>query len=308
MTATRMSTSALRRGAPLGDLADFARRMLRSRDVDPAYPVLGELELLDTERDALWRSLLYVAYYDLASTQRAIARYPHPDPAILDDDDVLRLPHGTERRGLRAVAEMRRHLASVLDELDELDRVGRYLGADDYANRDDVARVLGRIRGNGRWATFKATEILSVVHEWPLSARGADHAGSTGPRAGLSLFYAPLPPGNAPAAIAELDRVTVELLGRLHAEGVPLVVEELETLLCDFRAMSDGRYYVGHDIDLMLESALKAPDAVRGDLIAARRTGLPVAYLGEVQGWVGRSARLTRSYLELGRIGDRGCA
>jgi hypothetical protein len=280
MTATRTSTSALRRGAPLGDLADFARRMLRSRDVDPAYPVLGELELLDTERDALWRSLLYVAYYDLASTQRAIARYPHPDPAILDDDDVLRLPHGTERRGLRAVAEMRRHLASVLDELDELDRVGRYLGADDYANRDDVARVLGRIHGNGRWATFKATEILSVVHEWPLSARGADHAGSTGPRAGLSLFYAPL----------------------------PLVVEELETLLCDFRAMSDGRYYVGHDIDLMLESALKAPDAVRGDLIAARRTGLPVAYLGEVQGWVGRSARLTRSYLELGRIGDRGCA
>ena len=83
-----------------------------------------------------------------------------------------------------------------------------------------------------------------------------------------------------------------DLRERLAAMGVPLSWERLETVLCDFHSMVKGRYYVGHDIDQMLEQAEKAPPAIRDLILAARAATLPERYLGEVQGWSGVSDQL----------------
>ena len=49
-------------------LATFARGEVRSRDIDPVYPVLRWLEREDDDEVALWRSLVYVGFYNIASS------------------------------------------------------------------------------------------------------------------------------------------------------------------------------------------------------------------------------------------------
>ena len=43
-------------------------------------------------------------------------------------------------------------------------------------------------------------------------------------------------------------------------------IEQVETILCDFHALAEGRYYVGHDIDQMQEQLDRARALLRNHL------------------------------------------
>ena len=89
--------------------------------------------------------------------------------------------------------------------------------------------------------------------------------------------------------------------------GVDLPWSQLETVLCDFHSLERGHYYVGHDIDQMLE-AVNRPEVdpeVRHLILRARQATLPHRYLGELQGWDGVDKQRRVAYAATGAVLDR---
>lgn len=292
--------------APLAAFAEFARHMVRSADIDPVYPVLRQLiaDLELEEGEAEWLVVLYLAFYEVTSALTAFLAHPSPiGNTILSDREVLRLPTGIERRGLRGGDTMQEHLLDWLSRFDGRSffaAATEWYGDDPYRNDSILSGYFQGVKYNGRWAAYKGTEVLHKVLDHPNAARDAGHENSTGPRQGLTLFF-PVVKGQRPVDIALLDRQTEVLREATAVHGVELEVEELETLLCDFKSLAHGRYYVGHDTDLMLEGIYAGPQAAQGPLLDARRA-LPREYRGEKNGWVARNRLAMRAYVERGAV------
>src|SRR5260221_8035979 len=69
-------------------------------------------------------------------------------------------------------------------------------------------------------------------------------------------------------------------------------------MLCEFHSMAEGRYYPGHDIDLLQEQMLAAqlPAETMHELWAFRRKTFDTPYLGEYMGWSGVDKARNRFY------------
>lgn len=297
------------------DFVAFSRAQLACQDVDPAYPVLRKLQEEMSHEQALWHSILYVAYYNIASAQEAFAWVNWPG---IVPDDISTLPTGIERRGLRGGAALNRHLASVAQ------LVEKYGGSlqgwlDPWLNGDRPVTMKQRqaayriIRddklrepwGNGRWAAYKTAEILEKVNGLPLTATDMGNDDSSGPRRGLELLYGKLP-GNSAAVIAQLDEWGEQVQARLNAEPgipIPVTIDEIETLLCDFHALAAGHYYVGHDIDQMYAQLTNSKaQQYMGPVWKARQQVFPQAYLAEVTSHAVLDGGRKRAYRDLGMV------
>lgn len=308
-------------------LAAFSREHVASGDIDPIYPVLGHL-LGESGRDSdssLWRTFVYLAYYNIASSETAL-------PMLMPDgegwpEEVLRLPTATERRGLRGGAPMATHLRSLLYCAADYGSIREWVWAEvarphsnasrvltemtRLRNWDKLDGVLTAVHGNGRWASYKAREVLWKVNGLPLNAPDTGMANSTGPRDGLALFVpeAAAITGNAEWHIAELEDMAWMLRDILaEAHGVDLGIEQLETCLCDFKAMAHGRFYIGHDTDHMLEQLLHptCSPVARDRILEARAATLPHAYLGELHGATGVDKGRNKAFTDTGVILARG--
>ncbi len=141
--------------------------------------------------------------------------------------------------------------------------------------------------GNGRWAAYKTAEILYKSHGFNLQVPDMGNANSSGPRKGLGLFFPGLPQGNSPSDVAQLDELSAKVVDYLQGKVSQVSMETAETSLCDFYAMSKGRYYVGIDIDEMQEQLLRVPSDLTAMGFKARSETLPHRYLGELNGWEG---------------------
>lgn len=277
------------RGCDMKALAAFARLHVSSGDIDPAYPVIGWIER-DLELDddaAIWHTLVYVAYYNLTSAVELWQDWDWLLEALKAhvlsgySDGPLKLSTGTERRGLRGGRNMALHLLDLQRVHGLYGSWGEALGARGMKWAGIMEQVDG-IHGNGRWAAYKVAEMLQAVHGWPISAPDMGNDDSSGPVAGLKLVY----PDLDLRTVAALDAAADALRDRLsYDHDVQLPWSQLETVLCDWHAMCEGRYYVGHDIDQQLEQVMKpnVPGSVRETILRARAATLPHAYLGELE-------------------------
>lgn len=314
--------------ALLADLAAFARAHVASGDIDPAYPVLRELEGGFAPETALWHTVLYCAFYDLVSAHTIFLSYAS-EPTELRLD-VARMPTGIERRGLRGGTNMNKHLRSIVTLIDSFGSFQGWLGRGVLDGRDPAASTnmerrfnswrlvsesAGWAWGNGRWATYKTAELLEKVHGWPLSAPDMGNEGSSGPLAGLRLLF----PGedlDSPATngtmlsgrmtgLTRADEASIDLKVLLAIDhGVTLTWEQLETVLCDFHALVDGRYYVGHDIDVMLAQLSRpgVPSEISNRILKARSKAFPAEYRGELEGRTGVDSDRKKVYRDTGVI------
>lgn len=304
-----MTTTAVDAGwapAVLDDVAVFAAAMLDSRDLDPAYPVLrylGEQAAPGDEESRLWLTYLYLTYYNLTSALVAHQACPHPTvdlPPVLDE-----LPTGTERRGLRG-GKVRRHLHGYLSATSGGPAAywKRALRRIEPLERGwELAGLCEAIPGNGRWASYKWGDLMRYVHDWPVDADGIDAKNASGPVDGLAVIT------GWPAAELRRDPSRAEALARrlqdeLSARDVTTRIDQVETLLCDYKSLAKGQYYVGHDIDLMQAHTRAHPQA-GPRVIQARRHALPRRYLGEENGWDGVDPARKRVYQATGRIVTR---
>lgn len=287
-------------------LLDYTRwhhLQVATGDLDPVYPVLRRLaDDLTLDDDArAWLCVLHVTYYHLGSALAAFARLPYP-AAPTRAGDLLHLPCGTERRGHRVPQRLYDHWCALLDTLDAAGGPHAWLTAlGDASPTDGWGQLNDRIaavHGNGRWAAYKLAELAQKVCGARVQVADAGHRNSSGPRHGLALLFPWTPSGNGPDVIADLDRLTAALAADL---GEP-DLGQVETSLCDFHGLVSGRYYLGHDIDLMAEQLAAVPSALTLPAIAARLGALPFAYLAEVGGWPGVDRARKRAYADSGVI------
>lgn len=283
---------------PLEDYALFHRLAVETRDVDPTYPVIRHVQSSASSTEArLWLTFLHVAYYHLGSALRVWSLVPTPGAV---PGDLFKLPCATERRGHRDPRRLERHLLSLLEKAEQHGSLSSWLSDrlpnDPCRAWDVLTERIMSVWGNGRWAAYKTCELLWKVNGLPLRAYDMGHAHSSGPRQGLGLLYAGLPAGNSKRDVEQLDGLSQILIDKLSGLGLAAAVEEVETTLCDFHALADGRYYVGHDIDQMLAQLRAVPgDAIELALTARQHT-LPSAYLGELGGWSGVQDNRKRIY------------
>lgn len=292
------------------DVAAFAGWQLASTDIDPVYPVLRELQREMSEDEALWFTFVYVAFYNLPS---ATIFYPELLKSLYDilpyvPRTLFSLPTGVERRGLRGGTNMINHLTDLVNIWEANGQslrtwLTRDFTDDPRANWTALQATLRDVLFNGRWAAYKTGEILKVVNGFPVEPTDMGMAFSSGPRWGLDLLYGELR-GNTPAVLRELDDRADDLLRILRGDyGLNIAIEQLETVLCDFHSLHEGRYYVGHDIDQMQEQILAAGDNdVLAALWDAREEALPQWTLGEVNGWQGVRKPLKTLYRETGML------
>lgn len=286
------------------DYVAFTREALRSRDVDPVYPVMEKLVEKQDPESALWMSVLYLTYYHMGS---ALAVWEETlEPRL--PDRLGGLPTATERRGNREVFQLERNLRGWLDAADRSGGLLSYLWIglpeDPGAAWEAVQERIRAVPGNGRWASYKYAEILQKVHGWELKPLHMGHAYSTGPRQGLALLTR-IPIGNGPDDIVELDRLSNLLVDGLRRNGVDVKIEEAETTLCDFHALCEGRYYVGYDIDQMQAQLTAVPSDMTDEAFQARFETLPHRYLGEHGGWAGVDRERAQVYRRTGKVVTR---
>jgi hypothetical protein len=294
-----MAATLEERETILDDFARFARYQVQSGDIDPVYPVLGEIStrVCEDETERLELVLLYVAYYNLASALTAWLDGYRFDRELTDDE--ARYPTGVERRAHRDVRQFRAHLVDLRQIKSRFGsgREGLEPQVEEPLLRwQAIQQRLETVHGNGRWAGYKTGEILDTVLEWSCAPPDAGHANSTGPRHGLTLLFPSTGAlvGNGRETIAELDAVTDDLCQRLD-----LPVAQVETALCDFKSTMAGAYYVGHDIDLMFEQTNRvAQPVVRNLIMDARSQAFDHRWLGEFSGWDGVRRSLKTLYRE----------
>jgi len=265
-------------------------------------------------------SFLYVAWYNLPSAWRAFNMMTYPMELMCNWIDP-KWPTGTERRANRGgkviehiqdyflkIAGSKNQWSWYTEGLMPADKLGVYSEVltelhDNWYVLNDRIQTLYM---NGRWAGYKHCEVLQKVNGLPVTAPHMGHANSSGPREGLGMLYDTGGlENNSPDVIAELDMMSLDLVARLNeATELDLEVEDVETILCNWKSMMKGKYYVGHDIDELQEQILRAVE--RGILSnqearylwRARKAVLPHEYLGELNGWEGVDKRRMKAYRE----------
>jgi hypothetical protein len=285
----------------------FAKAHIESGDIDPTYPVLKrvyEIEKLDPET-ALWRTLLYVTWYNLGSASKVwTAAWPSPpeDPERLHISSFMQMATGTERRGFRGNDLAWRHLHAVLSHVRT--RGGGLKAWVDYVTHSGGKTGWSAMRGafqdfpyGGNWSSYKWVDLLKHVHSYPITADDIG-VGGGGATAG------PIP-GMVRVTGCDWKRCAQDIVlqQELHDEcvrrGVPFNgLDQLETALCDFNSLCKGSYYVGHDIDHQMEQ-FKEMGPVWWE---ARVACFPTRYLGEQGGWFGVRPKLKTLYRERGEL------
>lgn len=284
------------------DYGTFHQLAVTTSDVDPVYPVLRHILADATPAERTEAIVLYVAYYDLGSGLTAVAER-RAGTSIADLP--LNLPCATERRAHRDRRQLARHLGHLHEVARHHDGLHRFLSQElPAAPRSAWSAVRTRVElvhGNGRWASYKTAELLQKVAGWPIDAPDMGMAGASGPAHGLRMLIAD--EGDPPAV---MERHGATVAAGLHVDGRPgTELSTVETTLCDFHALADGNYYVGHDIDAMQAQLDHAPAPAAALAFAGRAAALPHAYLGEISGWHGVDRARKRVYRETGQIVER---
>lgn len=268
------------------DFTRFVGMQLATGDYDAHIPFLTALARTQglTPDESLWLGLLYMGYYTegsmwLAFTTPGVRRQQRPPPA--------NLPITTQRRNLYG-GRIVRHFA----DLYRVRPFTRWLA--DRRTWADLLLAVGSLWGNGRWASYTTSELLTHLGGPRVEPTSYEVVNSSGPRKGLGALG--LPPSEASA---EQVRQHIALT---HGE-VPMSV--LESLLCDWAGMSKGTFYAGRNIDRQQGRILQAEAHCgrRLDVLwRVRREVFPAETLGEDNGWQGIDANRLKSYRDTGAV------
>jgi hypothetical protein len=303
----------------VADLVIFSQLQYDSLDYDPFHPMLARLGQNLPKEEALWLSTLYMAFYNTGS---AWVAFKNSKPARPLPEWLAKLPVGLQRRNLRA-GKVLKHIESFCEHVKEAGSIEKHLtrgfvGAPmlDWATlKENVQRPWG----NGRWSVYTTSELYQKVNKIPVLPIDIMNDGSTGPRTGLCRIYdIPEPKKQAVDLLDNLaNRLFQHVRARICTKIFYLPTDHydhgmLESQLCDFNSMCKGRYYIGRDIDRDQERIRGAEAALK--LVGKRMSLQPVwdtraavfnhRYLGEFNGWDGRTQEAKQFYLNTGRIVD----
>jgi hypothetical protein len=231
----------------LDDFCEFSRLQVKTGDIDPAYPLIKrffDLENAQPEQ-RLWFLFLYTGFYSLGSAWEFWSKGRDPYRV----KTTFGFKTGVERRGFRGNERARDYLHEVWaisrrSSLGELLQSGWLDGDTEFTLWRKVRRNYEKLTHCGPWASFKMADLCRNTLDWPIAC--PDIGEASGPRKGLTFI-------DTKGSWRRLWDIATE-------RGVPFRgIDQLETALCDFGSMSEGRYYVGHDIDLQRDDVKGTP-------------------------------------------------
>jgi hypothetical protein len=307
----------------LDDLYIFGEALVRTKDVDPIYPLLKEVirsRGLDREQ-AHWLVYLYLTFYNTSSAWKVFRELPDwragTGPFIWKSWEQVHRPQlkiNIERRGMRggkwveALDKFCQHMRDYPAIESFLRTVSPWVPGSlpgprspeqDYLTLWDRLQTIPYV---GRWACFKWLDLLQHVMDFPIRAPDMRLAYCSGPRQALEeLYVGETSNRQDPAYITWLDGLGNDLRARLDGMGLSLTFDLLETVLCNYHSLCAGRYYVSHDLDENLSDTLTGI----GDpepWMAARKAIFDPRLLGEVGGWTGVRKDLCTLYKRTGQV------
>lgn len=292
----------------LEDFITFCGPYIETHDVDPLYPLLRRvmIDMGIVGDEEVHFLLWYMAWYDIGSAMQAWIDLSGFTANITIQQAKYWCKN--ERRGHRNGINLIKHWKAMLAGVQGYGGWRKWAQAgwqststpfhqfSNWCITDDHVQL---IWGNGRWAGYKACELLQKVCDLNCQAPDMGHANSSGPRKAMALLYpdAPFHEDQSSKAIGTLNEMSMDLQDRV--KGVIQNASDmatLETCACGFYSLWKGDYYIGCDIDLNLETTMRTQGRVRELLLAARRMVFQPQYLGELNGWAGEDKTRLRLY------------
>ncbi len=235
----------------LEDFVTFARAEVAANDVEPwaaMFKVVYDEELLPRE-EAIWLTTLYNTYDRVDSALGVHGRWPTPHHWAADPnrEGARQFPCAQERRNLHGGKVNRRHqgYADLLGERSQLEWLCEPIATEDVGeNFRELTKHMLQIWGVGRQAAFEWAEFAGKCFSLPVDAADGQLYDSSGPRESIEALY-----NSGERMTAEaLDAAADHLRGYLAGQGVEVPFVDLETLVCDFKVMRKGGYFVGRHI------------------------------------------------------------
>lgn len=235
----------------LDDLVVFVRAELAAKDIEPwadMFKVVYDEQLLPPE-EAVWLTTLYNTYDRVDSALTVHGRWPTPHHWGADPDrwEACLSPCAQERRNLHGGKVNRRHQGYVdqLGDSSQLVWLAKPVVGDNEG--DDFRRLSAHMRqiwGVGRQAAFEWAEFAGKCFGLPVDAADGQLYDSSGPRSSIEAIFN----GGDKMKADELDTAADWLRNYLAGEGLDVPFVDLETLVCDFKVMRHGGYFVGRHI------------------------------------------------------------
>lgn len=268
------------------DFCEFSNKQLESKDIDPMYPVL---ESVFKQRDydeetKLWYLYLYTTFYHVGSAEEVFNKYPKK--TIIDSKNEIYHVTGIERRGFRG----------NLKWIDTINELERYDSMIDFVSVTKRGGMLGwkemrmryqEIKNNGPWASYKFADLLAHVMNYSIQADDIGNNKSV-------LGCAEVLTGVNSKIVEKSGQLQNDLYDECIKSGVQFTgLDQLETCLCDFHTILDGRYYVGNDIDMNMKQIPDLPEFWK-----ARQEVFDSKFLGENHNWVGERKDKKKQYVD----------
>lgn len=247
----------------MADLITFARVEVETKDVEPWADLLKELNRTDAldREELLWVLYGYNTYDSFSSGWSLLKRWPKgPDEWYWSDDRLVArdFPIMQERRNLFGGRVINRHesyAAHVQDGTQEDWLSQPIVGVDPGKEFTALTTHLRTVTQVGRQAAFEWAEFLGKCVDFPVDAADGQLWESSGPRESLERLYNLENPSPS-----ELEDVAWDCRERLEDDGVPLAWVDFETIICDFKVMTKGRYFPGRHLTALKEEINEVDD------------------------------------------------
>lgn len=280
----------------------LAQLQLATSDFDAEHPVciwiINKNKL--PYREAVWLSVLYMAFYDEAS---AWATFSETDPFSMPPADLLTLPIGKNRRNLWG-GRIARHFS----ELQRAASVSKDWPQHNFTGNSEkdwsiLYNNLKSVWGNGRFGAYTTAEMLHKVNRFPVTITGFSNKDSSGPADGIQRLYG-----------CQTDTRTLDAYGErayrflLKTELEPTYAQldrgVTESVLCNYSGVCRGVFYPGRNLDRQQARIMRVEELGYdlGILWDARKGSLRHSDLGELQGWVGIDKSRLKLFKESGEL------
>ena len=274
------------RTAQLRDFTQFGRMLIQSGDLDPQFPVLREIykQLELDDNTALWFSCLYLTFYHLGSAIEVWQLYPKPD-VISKRHWIEHLPYSKQRRCFRGNDGGLRQLNALIkaSDGDLLKWLTNLVGDGGEEGWARVREGATEMPYHGPWSSYKFCDMVKFVHGYPITAPdiGTKPGATAGPIAGLASLT-----GLDRTRCAEDTQLYRDLLLYLQDQGAAVDgLDQMESILCDWQSLINGRYYLSHDVDRDLGQLKNADGDYVSLILSTRKKIFDRRFLGEYGGW-----------------------
>ena len=234
----------------------FTRALVNSKDVDPTYMVLKDIiKYYGFEPE--WFAFVYVGFYNIETAIKMCKLMPEKDNWNPKKFKELRQEgflskFGHERRGTARNVDVQIKMFGEIVEA--INAINNFQFEEQINTNEDFREYLTNISQHSTWACFKLAEVFEKALDYrqfkinDLGIIGKDPNSSDGTIAGLRLLT-----GGKEEVFDKYWYPIWDNFGAKLAKAYNYDIGCIETSFCKFNKMSEGKYYVGHDIDEMFE-------------------------------------------------------